>query len=158
MTSTPPTASKSGGSRPVAFLAVTCVAGLAIWWGLRVAEQRALEEALLPYAETALPAPGAPVDAALADVGARVFEARCTGCHAVRGQPKLGPNLAGITLARDLPWIRSMVTNPDSMTRADPIARALLQAYGVPMQVVGGMDGSAARAVIEFLRRADGGV
>ncbi|MDP2956038.1 MAG: c-type cytochrome, partial [Longimicrobiales bacterium] len=124
---TPTPTSKSGGSRPIAFLSVACVVGLAVWWGVRAAERRALEEALLPYAAAALPAPDAPVDAALADVGARVFDARCAGCHALRGPAKLGPNLAGITLARDLAWVRSMVMDPDSMTRTDPIARALLQ-------------------------------
>jgi len=131
------------------------VAVLAAWWLMRSAERRALAEDLVPYAAAQLPAADAPVDAALADLGARVFETRCAACHALTGAQKLGPNLQGVTNARDLAWIRSMVLAPDSMTRADPIARALLDAYGVQMTVAGGMDGSAALAVIEFLRRAD---
>jgi hypothetical protein len=43
------------------------------------------------------------------------------------------------------------------ITRPDPIAEAPLQAYGVQMQVAGGMGGTAARAGIESLRRIDGG-
>lgn len=56
-------------------------------------------------------------------------------------------------------WLRTMITRPDSETREtrdDPLARAPLDAYIVPLQVAGGMDETAARAVIDFLRRADG--
>lgn len=156
--STPPaSAGGPGGSRAVALLAIGCVLALAAWWVVRARERRSLARDLAPYATAPLPAADAPVDPALADLGARVFAARCSGCHALSGAPRLGPNLKGITRARELAWIRSMVLAPDSMTRSDPIARALLGAYDVPMMVAGGMDGSAALAVIEFLRRADGG-
>ncbi|HSW31464.1 MAG TPA: cytochrome c [Longimicrobiales bacterium] len=149
--------SGSLSSLPVALLATACLMALGVWWVVRSAERRALEEELSAYAGTPLATAVTPIDPALADVGARVFEARCAGCHALRGDPKLGPNLAGITLARDPAWLRAMIIRPDSMTRDDPVARALLQAYGVQMQVSGGMDGSATRAVMEFLRRVDRG-
>ncbi len=152
--STPGSGSRS--SLPVAVLATACLVALGVWWVVRSAERRALNEALSAYAGTPLPAPTTPVDPTLANLGARVFDARCAACHALRGDPKLGPNLAGITLARDPAWLRAMITRPDSMTRDDPVARALLQAYGVQMQVAGGMDGSATLAVMEFLRRLDG--
>ncbi|MDP2959094.1 MAG: hypothetical protein Q8N53_21915 [Longimicrobiales bacterium] len=60
-------------------------------------------------------------------------------------------------MARDPAWLRAMITRPDSMTRDDVIARALPAANGVQMQVAGGMSETATRAVIEFLRRVDGG-
>lgn len=147
----------SGASRVLVPLASACVFALAAWWVARTAERRSLARDLAPYASAPLPAADAPLDPALADLGALVFEARCAACHALSGPSKLGPNLEGVTYARDLPWIQSMVLAPDSMTREDPIARSLLDAYDVPMIVAGGMDGSAALAVIEFLRRADRG-
>lgn len=144
-------------TRVPAILAVAFVVVLGVWWGVRVRERQALVDALAPYATTPLPEPGAPVDPTLADLGARVFEARCAGCHHMSGEPRLGPNLAGITLARDAVWLRAMIMNPDSMTRHDPVARALLEHYEVRMMVAGGMDQGATRAVLEFLRRADAG-
>ena len=153
----PTPASAGRSSLPLALLATACVVALGIWWIVRSGERRALDEALSAYGGTPLPTADTPIDPALADLGATVFGARCAGCHALRGAAKLAPNLAGITLARDPAWLRAMILRPDSMTRDDPIARALLDAYDVRMQVAGGMDGSATRAVMEFLRRADGG-
>ncbi|MHB1192349.1 MAG: c-type cytochrome [Longimicrobiales bacterium] len=154
------TSTSRGGSRsalPAALLVAACLVALAAWWIVRAADARALRDALAPYAATPLPTADTPIDPALADLGATVFEQRCAGCHHLSGDPRLGPNLAGVTLAREPEWLQAMITRPDSMTRDDPIARALLQVYGVQMQVAGGMDGSATRAVMEFLRRADGG-
>lgn len=152
-----PTQGNTGhSSLPFALLAPACLVALGIWWTVRSGEQRALDEALSAYAGTPLPSADTPIDPALADLGASVFDARCAGCHHLSGDPRLGPNLAGVTLAREPEWLQAMITRPDSMTRDDPVARALLQAYGVQMQVAGGMDESATRAVMEFLRRADG--
>jgi uncharacterized membrane protein (DUF2068 family) len=75
----------------------------------------------------------------------------------VSGEAKLGPNLAGVTRRRDLDWIRSMVLRPDSMTANDAAASALKAQYGVQMMVTGEMTPSHVLAVLEFLRRADGG-
>lgn len=146
-----------GGALPLALLVAACAVGLGAWWASRASEARELERALTPWAEGTLPAPGTPIDEALADLGARVFDARCQACHAVHGEPRLGPNLEGVTLRRDYAWFRAMVMAPDSMTREDPVARALLQGYQVQMLVAGGMDAARTRAVLEFLRRVDAG-
>lgn len=145
------------GARTLAVLVVVCALVLGAWWASRASGARALAESLAPYAGLPLPGPETPIDPALADLGAQVFEARCAGCHHLTGEPRLGPNLAGITLARDPAWLRAMIQRPDSMTQHDPIARALLDHYQVRMIVPGGMDGGATRAVLEFLRRADRG-
>lgn len=156
MTTTPqPT--RASGSRLVAAFALTCAVAAGLWWGARAREATGLALELAPYADAPLPAPDDPVDEALAGLGSRVFEARCAGCHHMSGEPRLGPNLAGVTLARDPAWLRAMIQRPDSMTREDPIARALLEHYGVQMLVAGGMDDGSTRAVLEFLRRADRG-
>lgn len=142
-------------SRAPLLLAAACVVAVGAWWMGQAREHRALSDALAPYASTPLPAPGDPVDDGLADLGARVFDAKCAGCHHMSGEPRLGPNLAGITLAREATWLAAMIQRPDSMTAHDPIARSLLEHYGVQMLVAGGMDPVETRAVMEFMRRAD---
>lgn len=138
-------------------LAAACVLVLGAWWMAQAREDRALTDALAPYASATLPSREDPVDDALADLGARVFDAKCAGCHHMSGEPRIGPNLAGITLAREAAWLAAMIQRPDSMTLHDPIARTLLEHYGVRMMVAGGMDPAETRAVMEFMRRADGG-
>lgn len=128
---------------------------LVAWWMAQAREHDALADALAPYASAPLPTDHDPVDDALADLGARVFDAKCAGCHHMSGEPRMGPNLAGITLAREPAWLAAMIQRPDSMTAHDPIARALLEHHGVQMLVAGGMDAAETRAVLEFMRRAD---
>jgi len=145
------------GARAAGAVVLACLLALGVWWGRRIATDRALSAALADYAASPLPAPGTPVDDVLADLGADVFRARCSACHAVAGEAKLGPNLSGVTRRRDLPWIRAMILRPDSMTADDPVASALKAEYGVQMLVTGEVTPAHVRAVIEFLRRADEG-
>lgn len=127
-----------------------------MWLAARAAEGRRTTDALAPWVGAPLPGPGDSIDARLAALGATVFERHCAACHAVTGEAKIGPNLAGVTLRRDPTWIRAMVLRPDSMTRDDPVAAALRERYGVQMIVVGDVGPEHALAVIEFLRRVDG--
>jgi len=143
------------GPLAAAALAVVSVVLVAAWLGIRATEGRRLSRELATWTGTPLPAPGDPVDPELASLGASAFERHCAACHAVTGEPKLGPNLAGVTLRREAAWIRAMILRPDSMTKADSVAAALKARYGVQMRVVGKVDGTGARAVIEFLRRVD---
>lgn len=138
-------------------LVLACVVLVSVWGVRRASEGRTLDEALAPYAAAPLPSPGEAVDGGLADLGAQVFRNRCAACHAVSGEEKLGPNLAGITERRSAAWIRTMILRPDSMTDHDPVARELKERYGVQMLVPGGAEPQHARAVLEFLRRADAG-
>jgi mono/diheme cytochrome c family protein len=154
----PPNPSNERGRKgplAAAALALVSVVLVTVWLGVRAAESRRLTQELAAWADTPLPAPGASVDPGLAEAGAAVFERHCAACHAVTGAPKLGPNLAGVTLRREAPWIQAMILRPDSMTRDDPVAASLKARYGVQMLVVGKVDGTGARAVIEFLRRVD---
>jgi mono/diheme cytochrome c family protein len=137
-------------------LTLASAAAVSLWMLARSAEERRTTEALAPWVGAPLPARGDTIDPALAALGATVFERHCAACHAVRGEPKIGPNLAGVTQRRDAAWIRAMVLRPDSMTRDDPVAAALKESYGVQMMVVGEVGEVHARAVIEFLLRVDG--
>jgi mono/diheme cytochrome c family protein len=143
------------GPWAAAALAAACVVVVAFWWVGRAAEERRIGEQLATWAGAPLPDPGDSVDQALADVGADIFRKRCSACHQVRGDPKLGPNLAGVTHRRSYAWIEHMVLRPDSMTAHDPDAAALKAQYGVQMLVPGQMTPPRARAVLEFLRRVD---
>jgi len=148
---------KRAGTRGMGLLALAGVVALGAWWMRRAAVERDLSIALSHYAGAPLPRADAPVDQALADLGAGVFKARCTACHALTGDEKLGPNLGAVTRRRELPWIRSMILRPDSMTASDPTASELKARYGVQMLITGEMTDQHALAVVEFLRRADQG-
>jgi len=141
----------------VVALTVASTFGVLFWMVGRAAEARRETQALAPWADAPLPARGDSIDDRLAELGASVFARHCAACHAVTGEPRIGPNLAGVTLRREPAWIRAMVLRPDSMTRDDPVASALKQAFGVQMMVVGDVGPGHARAVLEFLRRVDGG-
>ena len=131
--------------------------GVSLWWFGEAAEARRITEALVPYAGVGLPSPGAPVDSVLADLGSRVFRKRCSACHAITGDSRVGPDLAGVTQRRELAWIRSMVLRPDSMTAADPEARLLKERYQIQMMTPGSLDDAEVLALVEFLRRVDAG-
>ena len=108
-------------------------------------------------ADTPLPSPDTPIDAALAEAGGWYFQRNCLACHAIGGDAALvGPNLAGVTQRREIPWIAAMIRRPDSMLVHDDTARALLERYRVPM-VNRELDGAKLRAILEFLRNADQG-
>lgn len=144
------------GPLAAALLVVVCVVGVGAWWIRRAAEQRHLTERLEPYTGLALPDADTPVDGDLAALGADIFEAHCSACHAVTGPMKIGPNLSGVTQRRDVAWIQAMILHPDSMTANDPVAAALKKEHGgVQMIPVGTVGATDARAIIEFFRRVD---
>lgn len=103
-----------------------------------------------------LPTADTPVDEALAGAGAWHFRQGCAACHSVGGGDIVGPDLAGVTERREIPWIEAMIRRPDSMLVHDDTARALLQRYQVPM-LERDLDPAVVRALLEFLRRADRG-
>jgi len=155
MASTDPTSRNTTGARLAGVAVLACVVAVGVWWVRHSAAEAALGDALAAYAAVPFPVRGDPVDQGLADLGAEVFSSRCAACHGVTGEEKLGPNLAGVTQRRELPWIRDMILRPDSMTTDDPVARELKSRYGAQMLVVGDMTLAHVRAVVEFLRRMD---
>lgn len=154
---TGPGSGQNPALKVTATLLVIVVAATAWWWVGRAADARAVAAELAEYAGAPLPLRGAPVDTVLANIGAALFQSRCAACHNIHGEEKLGPNLSAVTFRRDYGWIRSMILDPDSMTRFDPSARALREAYDVQMLVLGEVGEGHALALIEFLRRVDAG-
>ncbi len=141
----------------VAALVAAVAAGSGLWWLGEAAEARRIGEALGRYAGASLPSPEAAVDSDLADVGSRIFRKRCSACHAITGESRVGPDLAGVTRRRSFAWIRAMVLRPDSMTTHDPVARALKEEYRVQMLIPRTLDHTHVLALVEFLRLVDSG-
>lgn len=78
-----------------------------------------------------------PTDPAAVARGEQVFRQRgCGACHAF-GSRLVGPDLAGVTGRRTVPWLSKMILHPEEMTKQDPVARQLLQTYLVQMTYQG---------------------
>ena len=145
------------GVLAVVVLVVVSVAAVGIWYARESAWEARIAEALVPYAAASLPQVGEPVDTVLADIGSRLFRKRCSACHTIHGDDKVGPDLAGVTERRDYDWINGMILSPDSMTVADPTAQELKEEFTVQMVTPPYFEGVHARAIVEFLRQADSG-
>lgn len=78
-----------------------------------------------------------PTDPAAVARGEQVFRQRgCGACHAF-GSRLVGPDLAGVTERRTVPWLAKMILHPEEMTKRDPAARQLFQTYLVQMTYQG---------------------
>jgi len=98
-----------------------------------------------------------PLDSALADRGAELFQLKgCIACHTIGGGRLVGPDLTGVTGRRTPGWMAAQILNPDSMIRNDPVTRELFAEYMTPMSNQG-LTVEEVRAVLEFLRRDAGG-
>ena len=145
------------GVLAVVVLVVVSVAAVGIWYARESAWEARIAEALVHYAAASLPQVGEPVDTALADIGSRLFRKRCSACHTIHGDDKVGPDLAGVTERRDYAWINGMILSPDSMTVVDPTAQELKEEFTVQMVTPPYFEGVHAVAIVEFLRQADSG-
>ncbi len=146
------------GPLAAALLTLVTLVGVALWLVRERADRRSIDAGLASYASAPLPSPGSPIDTTLAALGARVFRKRCSACHTITGESRVGPDLAGVTARRDFAWMRHMMLAPDSMTAHDSVAAALKARYKVQMMLPGGVSLAQARALIEFLRRVDAGL
>lgn len=96
------------------------------------------------------------------DVGRGLFVKGCASCHNVAGPDSIGPDLYGVTEARDPAWLRAFVRQPDRMRReGDPLALELSDAWpGVKMPSLG-LSETDVNDVITFLaneqKRIDAG-
>lgn len=87
--------------------------------------------------------------------GRKLFELNCTACHTIGEGVRVGPDLKGVTERRDRAWLKRFILEPDRVLReGDPIARAMLQEFGIPMPNLG-LEEQQAEAVIAYLQMAD---
>jgi protein SCO1/2 len=62
--------------------------------------------------------------------GQYLFGRDCVACHSIGGGDQIGPDLLGVTRARDPQWLQRMIQVPDQLFKAkDPLALALLKKY-----------------------------
>lgn len=87
------------------------------------------------------------------DSGRYLFGRDCAACHTVGQGDKIGPDLLGVTSARDPRWLARMIKAPDQMfAQKDPIATALLKKYkGLKMPHVW-LDDAEVNLLINYLR------
>ncbi len=91
-----------------------------------------------------------PIDKKLAEKGKSQFEEKCMSCHQLDSR-LVGPPLEYSTQDYSPEFIMNMILNSTVMESEDPVAKALLDKYHVPM-IVPGVTKEQARAILEFLR------
>ena len=98
---------------------------------------------------------GAALDPAMAEMGKKVNEVKCSACHKLTDEKLVGPGWKGVTERRKPEWIMNFITNPDPMIDKDPELQAQLELCLVRMPNQGITDDEA-RGVLEFMRQNDG--
>jgi protein SCO1/2 len=90
------------------------------------------------------------------DLGEYTFASRCSACHTIGGGDQIGPDLQGVTGARDRAWLTRFIVAPDKMVaERDPIALSLREKYKhVRMPNLGLTDRDAV-AIIQYLEKLD---
>jgi len=64
------------------------------------------------------------------DKGQYTFASHCAACHTVGAGDRIGPDLHGVTAARDRRWLTRMIVEPDKlMGEGDATALSLLEKY-----------------------------
>lgn len=95
-----------------------------------------------------------PIDKTVAEKGEAIFVSKCAACHKTSDEKVVGPGLKNITQRREPEWIMNMITNPEEMTKSDPVARALFEKHLIQMTFQNVSDDES-RAILEFLRVND---
>ena len=96
----------------------------------------------------------ATIDKDMAAKGQAIFETKCTPCHKLTEEKLVGPGLKNITNLRTPEWIMNMITNPEEMTKKDPIAKALFEEHLMQMTFQNVSDDET-RQIYEYLRLND---
>jgi cytochrome c551/c552 len=95
-----------------------------------------------------------PIDKSVAEKGEAIFASKCAACHKTSEEKVVGPGLKNITQRREPEWIMNMITNPEEMTKSDPVAKALFEKHLIQMTFQNVSDDES-RAILEFLRAND---
>jgi protein SCO1 len=78
--------------------------------------------------------------------GQALFKKVCAPCHTIGVGDRVGPDLRGVTLRREQPWLTAFIQNPGQLrAKHDPVAMALAEKYpAVRMPALGISEGDAA--------------
>jgi mono/diheme cytochrome c family protein len=109
-------------------------------------------------ADTSTPQPPPlPVTTTLTEPGQAIFEQKCKSCHSIGGGRIVGPDLKGITERRDRGWLIRFIVSPDELiAQGDPIAKQLVEEYGIPMPNMG-LSEPEAEEVLAYIEAQSGG-
>lgn len=93
--------------------------------------------------------------APLAATGEILFDAKgCTGCHEA-GSSENAPDLRDVAARRTEAWLRRQVADPEWMAEHDPLTKAMVEQYGVPMADLD-LSGDEVTALLQYLLRENG--
>ena len=95
-----------------------------------------------------------PIDASMAEKGEAIFASKCAACHKTSDEKIVGPGLQGVTERRTPEWVMNMITNPEEMTKKDPVGKALFEKHLVQMTFQNVSDDET-RQILEYLRQND---
>ena len=95
-----------------------------------------------------------PINPGNVEKGQAVFLSKCATCHTLGTNTLIGPGLKGVTGIRTPEWIMNIITNPEEMSRKDPLAKALLKEYKAVMPYQSISEEEAAQ-IFDFLRQND---
>lgn len=86
------------------------------------------------------------------------FKQNCAACHTIGGGKLLGPDLKGVTQAKDHEWLEKWLLNPQAVIDSgDAYAVKLKQEYGgIVMPSVPGMTPQMAEALLNFIAARSG--
>lgn len=92
------------------------------------------------------------VDTTILVRGKNSFIANCASCHNFN-QDGIGPQLAGITTERSVPWIKNFIKNPQKMIESgDTSAKKLFEKYKALMPSFGHLPEEEIDAIIAFIQ------
>lgn len=91
-----------------------------------------------------------PINQQMAKQGEQIFRGECMKCHML-DQSVLGPPLRDVTERRTPEFIMNMILNPSENVTRQPSLQKYQMQYSQSMTVTG-IDSSAARKVLEYLR------
>jgi protein SCO1 len=104
--------------------------------------------------QNARPAPTSYADAPRVnlDVGAYTFKTHCAACHTIGKGDAIGPDLQGVTEARDRAWLTRIIIAPDKMAESgDPIMKTLRAKYRQVQMPRLGLGVADANALIAYI-------
>jgi len=86
------------------------------------------------------------------DLGEYTFKNHCAACHTIGRGDHLGPDLMGVTAARDRDWLTRFIVSPDQVrATGDPIALALRAKYKQVLMPSLGLGAGDAGVLIDYI-------
>jgi len=87
------------------------------------------------------------------DKGQYLFATRCAACHTIGNGDKIGPDLLGVTGARDRAWLMKIISDPIKLIdEKDPLATALFKKYNEIRMPKLGLPEEDVNVLIEYLK------